>query len=1457
VLGGVLLAVFSTVVVATVATSAATGGRAAAGTSPTTGATRGADNYRTSWYPDQTTLTPSLVSGGTFGQLFKTQLNGQIYGQPLLDDGQVLVNTENNYSYGIDPVTGAILWSRQYGTPALSSQTGCADLSPNMGITSTPVIDQATDTEYLVDDEYVSGNTGAQYYYMHALNLDNHGAEQPGFPVRIQGTAQNNPNQVFNPVFQGQRPGLLLMNGVVYAGFGSHCDVYPYAGWVAGVSETGHMTALWCTVGDGTNFTGAGIWQAGGGLVSDGSGTILLTTANLAGTRVGPIPGNTPPADLGEAVVRLNVQPDGSLKAVDFFSPYDTTSLDLDDLDFGSGAPVALPDQYFGTPSIPHLLMAVGKEGYVYLLNRDNLGGQGNGPSGSDAAVGRFGPNGGVWASPAVWPGNGGWIYVPTASASVSAGGSSGFMDAYQYGLTGSGAPTLNLAGQSADAFGYGSSGAVVTSNGTTSGSAIMWTVWSPDATGVGAQLRAYNPVPVGGVLQEIWSTPIGTASKFAVPGVANDRLYVGTRDGYIEGYGAPVGAPITAPSPTFPATVVGQSNTQTVTMTATAPVTVSSLTATGPFTLGAPSKSLPATLATGGTLTVPATFTPTKPGPAGGGLTIGTSGSGNAQVTLTGLGEVNGPNLTSSAPAISFGGIPPGTQSSNSVAFANDGSQPVTITAVDLPASPFAVTGAPVVGSVLQPGSQVVANVTFTPTANGTYSSTLEVDSNGGNVIVNLAGSSTVPSLLQITPLSNDYGNVALGQTATRSFTLTNDGGSSLTISLSKPPVKGPFTATTTLGEGTTIAAGATLTESVTFKPTAVGSTADAWVIAANDGQGVRDVSLVGTGVIGDPATAGGWTLNGSSKIKTGTLRLTSATANQAGTAFAPALVSAADLGVNFTAKIGGGTGADGLALVLAAKDKPTSLGSNGGGLGFSGIAGLAVVLNTYQNKGDPTANFVGVTDGPVKPTNPAKLHWLATSTNAPPLRATNAVAVTLVNGLLTVKVNGTQVLSTTVSTGPNLLLGFSGSTGALTDTHTVSNVTVTATGPVTAIGDPATGGGWTLNGSSAVVGGALQLTAASPADQAGTAFWPTPVSSSDLSATFTTTIGGGNGGADGMAFVLADATTAPTALGALGGGLGFAGISGTAVALDTYLNANNPSNNFVGVTNGPTTPTVPDELNWLATSTTVPPLRATHTVHVTLVSGTLTVSVDGTQVIDTPVTVGPQVLLGFSAGTGELTDVHSVSNVSITAAPSSVTAVGDPTNGGWTLNGSSEIAGGALQLTQATPQYQAGTAFWPTPVDSSDLSATFTASIGGGSGGADGMAFVLADASDPPTSVGAIGGGLGFSGIPGVAVALDTYLNVNNPSANFVGVTYGPTTPSVPDELNWLATNTEVTSLRTINTVTVDLVEGTLTVFVDGAQVLSTPVAVGPTVLLGFSGGTGALTDDHGVSNVSITSS
>ncbi len=205
-------------------------------------------------------------------------------------------------------------------------------------------------------------------------------------------------------------------------------------------------------------------------------------------------------------------------------------------------------------------------------------------------------------------------------------------------------------------------------------------------------------------------------------------------------------------------------------------------------------------------------------------------------------------------------------------------------------------------------------------------------------------------------------------------------------------------------------------------------------------------------------------------------------------------------------------------------------------------------------------------------------------------------------------------------------------------------------------------------------------------------------------------------------------------------------------------------------------------------------------------------------------------------------------------TYTPPPPTKVPDPTAGGWQLNGTTTLTASELLLT-STAEAQAGTAFWPQTIDPRNLTIEFEAFIGGGSG-ADGMALVLADPSRgaTPKSLGYKGGGLGFSGIPALAVALDTYKNSANPSNNFVGITDGPS-GTTPDLLHWIATATLSASLRNVkHHVKVVTAGGTMTVSIDGVQVLSQAVTLPSSAYLGFSGGSGGLTDKHAVSHLVV---
>jgi hypothetical protein len=597
-----------------------------------------------------------------------------------------------------------------------------------------------------------------------------------------------------------------------------------------------------------------GIWMSGSGLVAEGPGSMIFTTGNGT-TPSSAAAGSSPPAALAESAVRLAVQPDGTLKAASFFAPYNAKELSEQDLDFASSGLSALNNEFFGTPSTPHLAVATGKEGYVYLLNREELGGFQQGLGSGDKVIQKIGPYGGVWSRPAVWPGEGGWVYIPTATDGDT-------LRVYKYGVSGSGEPTLSLQGSSTGGFGFGSSSAVVTSNGTTAGSALVWIDWDSSSGGEGAQLRAYNPVPVEGHPVLRFSAPIGTASKFNPPGVGENRIYVGNREGKVLAFGAPVTNPLTGPTTEFPTTTIGASSEKTATLTAKTSVTVTKLTSSNSqFTVGTTSPALPATLSAGQTIQVPLKFTPTQTGTVAGTLTAETS-EGPATFSMNGTGQSAGAQLQTSPSIIAFGGVTSGSESSSSATFSNVGNAPLKINTEKLPAAPFSVSGMPAVGSEIEPGHSVTVTVSFHPTSEGEFHDELGMETTGGNGSVPVSGSAGPPGVLKITSEKNELGEVPIGGTASKSFTITNTGGTNVSISKSKPPAGGEFAATTTLAEGTTIAPGETLTETVSFHPTASGPASGVWLINGNDTTGLHEVTFSGVGV----ATFGKTAVGGSS---------------------------------------------------------------------------------------------------------------------------------------------------------------------------------------------------------------------------------------------------------------------------------------------------------------------------------------------------------------------------------------------------------------------------------------------------------------------------------------------------------------------------------------------------------------------------------------------------------------
>ena len=1187
-----------------------------------------ADTSRTGWDQNEPKLSPGAVNGSDFGQLFSTPLNGQIYAQPLVVGSTVIAATEENYVYGLDGETGAIKWSVHLGPSWPASTIGCGDLAPDIGITSTPVYDPSSGYLYLTTKVNDGQNAASPHYYLHALDA-NTGAERPGWPVTIQGSPSNDPSNTFDTEDELQRPGLLLQNGSVYMAFSGHCDITPFRGYVVGVNTSTQALHMW-TSEAGPNASGAGIWQSGGGIVSDGNGGMFVATGNGVTPPVGP--GTSPPAALSEALVHLAVGPDGAISAKDFFAPADAGTLDLNDQDLAAGGPVALPDAQFGSATYPHLMVEIGKGGTLYLLNRDSLGGRGQGPGGGDQVLGETTLTG-DWGHPAVWGGDGGYVYLTEPN---------GFLVALGYGQTSSGTPALHVAGNSLETFGYTSGSPVVTSDGTTSGSALVWSVQSSGGNGTGGRLMVYDAVPSGRVLKLLRSWPLGTVSKFSVPATNNGRVYVGTRDGNLIAFGAPTDQALQGSAVAFGQTAVGTTGSATATLTATKTVTVSAITAAAPFALTSP--ALPVTLTAGQTLSVPVTFSPTTWGAVTGQIRL-TTDAGTIYTSLSGTGTQ--PGLAASPASLDYGARAVGSSETLTVSVENTGTTTETFTGVTGPSGSFTAAGLPAAGDKLAPGEADTFSVVYAPTAVASDNASIVLTGDQGSVTVPLTGTAQIAHRqVTISPASLSFGNTVIGQvTAPQTFTVTNTGNLTLTVTKAPPPTE-PFGVLNPIPEGQQLAPGESYTVSVIFAPNHLANYTGTYEISTDTGQGPMAVTMSGTGapvpVIPVASPGGGWTVNGSAKMSGTNLVLTTPHAGRAGSAVYGAPVPSAGLTANFTAQLNGGTGGDGLAFGLldAASATATSVGGAGGGMGFAGLPGIAVVLGTHPQRDVPSNNFVGIATSGGRD---GALTYLATSTKIPSLRdGTHAVAVQVTGNQLDVSIDGTLVLAPTLpptALPATVLPAFTASTGKATDDHIVSKVAISS-GNTTL---PSPGGGWSYNGG-ATMKGADDLLTPGGENLAGSVTYPTPLHLSGLELQFTSVIDGGAQG-HGLTFSMLDsASVGADAVGNSGDGLGATGLAGVYLMLNTYTGGKPVSSVSIGT--NPATGTAPTVLY---STTNVPSLLGTHTVWATLYENVITVAIDGTLVLQGSVTLPSAALLSFTAGTGGHGDAHLVRDVAV----------------------------------------------------------------------------------------------------------------------------------------------------------------------------------------------------------------
>jgi hypothetical protein len=862
---------------------------------------------RNGWDSSETAMGPSVVP--SFTQLFATNVGGQVYAQPLVIGSTVFVATENDWIYGLDAATGAVKWSTHLGSAWVITKSSvpklakCGDLTPNIGVTGAPVYDAASGNVYFFAN-VVNGN-GNPKFYLYGVNPANGTVVSK---VLIWGHPSNDSSLTFTPAYQGQRTGALLLGGWVYGAFASHCDKQPYAGYVAGVNISTNKFTLW-TDESGVTYNQAGIWQSGGGLMSDGSGRIFFTSGN--GVSPGKGAGTSPHGQLAESVVRIAPgATTGALSAKDFFSPANAPALDAADTDFGAGGPVAIP---FGTPKFADLLAQDGKDGRIFLLNRDNLGGREQAAGNGDNDLFVTKSYGGEWGHPA--------IFGDTALTQANAGstntvndflvsvGKNDVLRIFRFGDNSSDKPVISNVGASSLTNSYTSGSPVITSNGDDPGSAVIWEVHAGGETGTNSELDAYalgNLASTGGtpspctssnqcIIAPIWHMAIpGAATKFAIPATSNGRVYIGTRGtgttGQVIGYGvAPAAAaPVQAATTTVPQTNVSSTTTKDVSITAKKQVTIAHVTAStgasnalvsgNQFTVGqltetpaggttAHPVTLPVTLPAGAKLHAQVKFTPAAPGTADGTVSFTTATGRVRRVPVVGSGAKTGLYANPAALTFPFAidqgliDVPVGVSVLQSVDVINGGSTNVRVTSVTPPASPFIATDLPTVGQQIKPGQALVVKVTYAPQQPGASTGSLAItDSTGKHLTIPLSGSATA-SVSQVTAADStvDFGSVPVGQTVTKTVHVTNTGNVPATVSVPAVP-RPPFHSRFHVFAGLPFNPDYSLTIPITFTPARAGTFSAPYVFHWQDrlGSHTLTVTLTGTGVsAGSGATA------------------------------------------------------------------------------------------------------------------------------------------------------------------------------------------------------------------------------------------------------------------------------------------------------------------------------------------------------------------------------------------------------------------------------------------------------------------------------------------------------------------------------------------------------------------------------------------------------------------------
>lgn len=488
------------------------------------------DNARTGQQLNETTLTPANVNAASFGKLFVIPVDGKVDAEPLYaaaigmgggTHNVLIVATEHDSVYAFDADTGASLWhSSMLGAGETPSDNhGCSQVTPEIGVTATPVIDLNAGPHGTVYVVAMSKNGSGQYFQrLHALDLTT-GSEQFGGPVAIQATfpgAGDNSTGgavIFDPGQYKERPALLMMNGIVYTAWSSHCDIRPYTGWMIAYDQ---KTLAQVAVLNVTPNGGEGsFWNSGAGPAADSNGNIFALQAN--GTFDASLDSSGFPSqgDFGNSFLRISTNNRG-LAVADYFAPSDTASENAVDGDLGSGGALVVPDLMDSSSKTKHLAVGAGKDGHIYVVDRDNMG--------------KFNPM------------NNSNVYQDIAGALASSVFS---MPAYFQGTIYYGAVGDNLkafpfsnallssspSSQSTNVFPFPGATPSVSASGTSNG-----IVWAAENGGI-AVLHAYDASDLS---HELYNSnqasggrdQFGAGNKFITPMIANGKVYVGTTNG-------------------------------------------------------------------------------------------------------------------------------------------------------------------------------------------------------------------------------------------------------------------------------------------------------------------------------------------------------------------------------------------------------------------------------------------------------------------------------------------------------------------------------------------------------------------------------------------------------------------------------------------------------------------------------------------------------------------------------------------------------------------------------------------------------------------------------------------------------------------------------------------------------------------------------------------------------------